>query len=240
MTILNKTFAATAATFLTLSGVAFADGHSSELNVGQARLDTALDTDGDGEVSDDEIIDANEAMFDVNGSGTIDASERNQAERLLMTGSVITTEMAMAAAVQSGMMVEFDVGSARLDTSLDTDGDGEVSDDEIIDGNEMLFDTDGSGTINASERNVAEQLLRTGGSTISIDASTMAGAEQSNAAVDFNVGQARLNTALDTNGDGEVDDNEIIDGNMGIFDTNNDGSIDASERSMAEEMLMNN
>ena len=52
--------------------------------------------------------------------------------------------------------IEFDVNKAQLDYSLDTDGDGRITDIEIIDGNVAAFDADGSGRLNAVERSVAE------------------------------------------------------------------------------------
>jgi len=83
MTILNKTLAATAATFITLGGAAFADGHAEEFDVNEARLDISLDTNGDGEVSDDEIIDGYIELFDTDGNGTLDAAERGEAEIMI-------------------------------------------------------------------------------------------------------------------------------------------------------------
>ena len=120
---------------------------------------------------------------------------------------------------------------------LDTNGDGEVDNDEIIAGNMGIFDNDGNGTLDAAKRGLADQMLMTG-KTATGAMSTDAGAGVMQ--VEFNVGAARLMPSLDTNGDGEVDDDEIIDGNMSVFDADGNGTIDAPERGLAEEFLMNN
>ena len=44
---------------------------------------------------------------------------------------------------------------------MDQDGDGTVSDDELIRGNMAVFDTDNSGAINAVVRIAAEMFLST-------------------------------------------------------------------------------
>ncbi len=51
---------------------------------------------------------------------------------------------------------------------------------------------------------------------------------------DFNVNAAKLNYSLDTNGDQEVSDREIIDGNVAAFDLDGDGRLNAKERGIAE------
>lgn len=145
--------------------------------------------------------------------------------------------IALGGSAQADAHAEFDINAARLDVSLDKNGDGEVSDDEIIDGNMAMFDTDASGAIDASERGMAEEMLMAGG-TISDDAM---GAQAATLAMveDFNVQAARLDVSLDKNGDGDITDDEIIDGNMDIFDTDKNGFIDADERGVADQALMN-
>ena len=51
---------------------------------------------------------------------------------------------------------------------------------------------------------------------------------------DFNVNAAKLNYSLDTNGDQDVSDREIIDGNVAAFDLDGDGRLNAKERGIAE------
>jgi hypothetical protein len=237
MTIMKTTLAATAATFLTFGGAAFADSHS--IDIGTARLDLSLDTNGDGEVDNDEIIDGNMAIFDSNGSGTLDAEERGVAEQMLTIGNTASDDMSTNDGADV-MQTDFNVGAARLDPSLDTNGDSAVDNDEIIDGNMALFDTNASGTIDAVERNVAEQLLSTGINTISVDATSDGSEATTSMAIDFDVQAARLMPSLDANGDGDVDDDEIINGNMAIFDSNGSGTLDAEERGVADEIIMNN
>jgi hypothetical protein len=237
MTIMKTTLAATAATFLTFGGAAFADSHS--IDIGTARLDISLDTNGDGEVDNDEIIDGNMAIFDSNGSGTLDAEERGVAEQMLTIGNTASDDMSTNDGADV-MQTDFNVGAARLDPSLDTNGDSAVDNDEIIDGNMALFDTNASGTIDAVERNVAEQLLSTGINTISVDATSDGSEATTSMAIDFDVQAARLMPSLDANGDGDVDDDEIINGNMAIFDSNGSGTLDAEERGVADEIIMNN
>ncbi|MEL6959813.1 MAG: hypothetical protein AAGL89_12765 [Pseudomonadota bacterium] len=82
MTNLSKTVAATFTALVALSGAAFADAH--EFDVEGAYLDLSNDMDGDGEVTMDEIIEMNMAVFDTDGNGAIDADERGEAEVLLM------------------------------------------------------------------------------------------------------------------------------------------------------------
>lgn len=88
MTFTTKSFAA-AATLIALSGPAFADGHAVAFDpmdanaVAEARLDLELDTDGNGEVTNDEIIEGYMDVFDTNGNGMIDADERGEAEIML-------------------------------------------------------------------------------------------------------------------------------------------------------------
>ena len=53
-------------------------------------------------------------------------------------------------------VADFDVNAAKLNLTLDADGNGDVSDREIIDGNVAAFDTDGNGRLDAQERGVAE------------------------------------------------------------------------------------
>lgn len=60
------------------SSAAFADGHT--FNVDKARMDMTLDTNGDRDISDDELINGNVNVFDLNGDGIIDAEERGKAE----------------------------------------------------------------------------------------------------------------------------------------------------------------
>ena len=55
---------------------------------------------------------------------------------------------------------DFDAAGARLDLTLDTDGDGNVTDDEIIEGNMARFDTNGDGVIDVTERQQAEEEIR--------------------------------------------------------------------------------
>ena len=51
---------------------------------------------------------------------------------------------------------------------------------------------------------------------------------------DFNVNAAKLNYSLDTNGDQDVSDREIIDGNVAAFDLDGDGRLNAKERGIAQ------
>lgn len=85
MTFLNKTIALASATLITAGSAAFAESHASimDFDAEAARLDVSLDMDGDGEVSDEEIIRGNMAVFDLDGSGTIDAEEQAIAENAL-------------------------------------------------------------------------------------------------------------------------------------------------------------
>ncbi|MGJ8625044.1 MAG: hypothetical protein ACSHW1_20055 [Yoonia sp.] len=236
MTILNKAIIATTVSFIALGGAAFADGH--ELNLNAARLDTTLDRNGDGEVTDLEIIDGNMAFFDANGDGAIDAAERGHAEEMIMSGATTIAPMDTSDAMPRPM-VEFDAAAARIDLSLDTDGDGEVSIDEIIDGNMAVFDTNNSGAIDAAEQGVAEEMLETGSATIAIDAGGSTAGVNMSAATDFNAQTARLDLTLDVNNDGEVDMDELIDGNVAVFDTDGNGTIDAEERGVAATTLAN-
>jgi hypothetical protein len=198
-----------------------------------------LDTNGDGEVDNDEIIAGNMGIFDNDGNGTLDAAERGLADQMLMTGNTATGAISTDAGA-GVMQVEFNVGAARLMPSLDTNVDSEVDDDEIINGNMALFDTNTDGTIDAAERGVAEQFLSTEINTISVDVPMVDSAAMTSMETDFDAGAARLMPSLDTNGDGEVDDDEIIDGNMSVSDADGNGTIDAAERGLAEEFLMNN
>lgn len=68
---------------MALGAPAFADGHALDLNA--ARLDTSMDQDGDGTVSDDELIRGNMAVFDTDNSGAINAVVRIAAEMFLST-----------------------------------------------------------------------------------------------------------------------------------------------------------
>lgn len=54
---------------------------------------------------------------------------------------------------------------------------------------------------------------------------------------DFNVNAAKLDMSLDFNGDGDIDTDEIIRGNMAFFDTDGNGAIDADERDQAEIVI---
>ncbi|WP_158270810.1 hypothetical protein [Thalassorhabdomicrobium marinisediminis] len=235
MTLLKKTLIATTATMIASTGAVWAEAHQLDANA--ARLDATLDTDGDGEVSNDEIIEGNMAFFDTDGNGAIDADERGVAEEMLMTSNgTITVDMMQEASGSAGLMVDFDVNAARLDTTLDTNGDGEVSDDEIIEGNMALFDTDNNGMVDADERGRAEEALRTG-SFAEVDAVRTGG---SDGLPMIDVRAARLDMTLDTNGDGEVSDSEIIEGNVAVFDMNGDGVLDAEERGIAEQKVRSN
>lgn len=82
MKTLTKTFTAATVALLTLSGSAFAAAHA-EFDADAARLDLTLDTNGDGEVTDDEIIEGNMELFDTNGDGVLDVVERQEAEAML-------------------------------------------------------------------------------------------------------------------------------------------------------------
>jgi hypothetical protein len=237
MNTLNKTLTAAAAALITSTGISFADGHTIDIDT--ARLDMSLDTNGDGEVDNDEMIAGNMAIFDTDGSGTLNAVERGVADDMLIEGNIAMGTVSTDDGADA-MQIEFNVGAARLMPSLDTNGDSEVDDNEIIDGNMALFDTNADGAIDADERGVAEQLLMTGGNTISVDAPMVDTATMTSIEIDFDAGAARLMPSLDTNGDGEVDDNEIIEGNMSVFDVDGSGAIDAEERGVAEEFLMNN
>ncbi|WP_281982931.1 hypothetical protein [Thalassorhabdomicrobium marinisediminis] len=234
MTLLKKTLIATTATFIASTGAVWAEAH--QLDVNAARLDTTLDTNGDGEVTDNEIIEGNVAFFDTNGNGVVDANERGVAKELLMTSNSTIDLGMMQAAGDAGLMIDFDVNAARLDATLDTNGDGEVSDDEIIEGNMALFDTDNNGMVDADERGRAEEALRTG-SFAEVDAVRTGG---SNGLPMIDVRAARLDMTLDTNGDGEVSDSEIIEGNVAVFDMNGDGVLDAEERGIAEQKVRSN
>lgn len=230
MTFLNKTLATVTASFIAVGGAAFADGH--QLNVDTAYSNLALDTNGDAEVDMNEIIDGNVAFFDQNADGTLDARERGVAEQRVMTGGIV--DMVTADTTAMNMGIEFDADAARLDMSLDTDNDGSVSDEEIIIANAALFDTDNNGALDADERGVIEQALMSSGNVI-VDTSDMSG----NAPViEFDVAIARADLSLDTNGDNDVSDRELIDGSLATFDTNGDGLLDAEERGVAEQILM--
>ncbi|WP_296417392.1 hypothetical protein [Pseudooctadecabacter sp.] len=164
MTFTTKTLAATTATLIALSAPAFAAGH--EFDVNSARLDLSLDTDGDTEIDNDEIIDGNMAIFDLDGNGAIDADERGVAEQAIMSGGTIALDdsgMMMVEMVEvdtaDTMEIDFDVNAARLDPTNDLNDDGETTDDEIIRANEAVFDLDGDGTIDANEQGIAEQML---------------------------------------------------------------------------------
>ena len=237
MTILKKTLVATTASFVALSGPAFAAAHA--FDAGAARLDLANDQNGDGEVSDDELI-RNNAFFDINGDGVIDATEREVAEDALeqTSGSMLERAMLeeMMAEMMGGAMIEFDAGAAQLDETLDTDGNGEITTDEIIDGNMAIFDTNGDGAIDAGERTRAEEAIESS-ATGSVDAMTTVGEGRNPALANFDVNRARLDQTNDQNGDGEVTDEEIIRMNRNLFDTNGNGAIDADEREIAEEIL---
>lgn len=79
---LMKTVAATAA--LTLVGTAaMADAKFEDFDVNAAVLDPMTDMNRDGEVTIDEIIAMNEAAFDIDGDGVINAAERGEAEVFL-------------------------------------------------------------------------------------------------------------------------------------------------------------
>ncbi len=81
MNTLSKTLIASVATVIALSAPAFAAlSDVQDFNVNAAKLDYTLDTDGNGTITDDEIIDGNVAAFDVDGSGRLDAEERGVAE----------------------------------------------------------------------------------------------------------------------------------------------------------------
>ena len=236
MTIFNKTIIATTVSFIALGGSAFAAGHELDLNT--ARLDMTLDTDGNGEITTDELIDGNMAFFDANNDGAIDAEERGMAEEAIMSGAITIAPMNDSAAMAPAQ-ISFNAAAARLDLSLDTDGNGAVSDDEIIEGNMAIFDTNNSGSIDAAERGVAEEVLRSGSANVSVDANGSAANVDNSAAANFDAQTARLDMTLDRNGDGEITDDEIIDGNEAVFDLNGDGVLDAEERGEAEVTLAN-
>ncbi len=74
-----------------------------------------------------------------------------------LTFATVTALSAPAFAASLADIEDFDVNAAKLDLTLDRDGDGEVSSDEIIEGNMDVFDIDGSGAIDAEERGLAEE-----------------------------------------------------------------------------------
>lgn len=164
MTFTIKTLAASTATLIALSAPAFAAGH--EFDVNSARIDLSLDTDGDTEIDNDEIIDGNMAVFDLDGSGAIDANERGLAEQALMGSSIISLDdngmmmMAEDAAAPDAMMeIDFDLNAARRDVTNDLNDDGDITDDEIIRANEEVFDLNGDGVVDANERGMADEML---------------------------------------------------------------------------------
>ncbi|WP_375281178.1 hypothetical protein [Pseudooctadecabacter sp.] len=164
MTFTTKTLAAATALFIAASPAAFAAGH--EFDVNSARIDLSLDTDGDTEVDNDEIIDGNMEVFDLDGSGAIDANERGLAEQALMGSSIISLDdngmmmMAGEAAAPDAMMeIDFDLNAARRDVTNDLNDDGDITDDEIIRANEDVFDLNGDGVVDANERGMADEML---------------------------------------------------------------------------------
>ncbi|MGJ8611401.1 MAG: hypothetical protein ACSHW1_20065 [Yoonia sp.] len=80
MTLMKTSFAALTASMILVGGTAMADGHAAAFDADTARLDLTLDTNGDGDVSDLELIDGNVAVFDKDGDGVLNAQERGEAE----------------------------------------------------------------------------------------------------------------------------------------------------------------
>ena len=75
-----KTLIASFAAVVALSAPAFASLEDiQDFNVNAAKLDWSLDTNGNQDISDREIIDGNVAVFDLNGDGRLDAQERGNA-----------------------------------------------------------------------------------------------------------------------------------------------------------------
>lgn len=81
MNALFKSLVASVATVIALSAPAFATlGDIQDFNVNFAKLNYAFDTDGNGEITVDEIIDGQVAEFDTDKDGVINANERGLAE----------------------------------------------------------------------------------------------------------------------------------------------------------------
>ena len=73
----------------------------------------------------------------------------------------VATLIALSAPAYANLadIEDFNVNAAKLDMSLDFDGNGDVDTDEIIRGNMAFFDTDGNGAIDADERGEAELVI---------------------------------------------------------------------------------
>lgn len=79
----------------------------------------------------------------------------------LMNSLIASAAVAVigSAAAANVAFEDFDVNAAVLDPTMDMNEDGEVTIDEIIEMNEMVFDINGDGSIDAAERGEAEQWL---------------------------------------------------------------------------------
>ena len=77
----SKRLVASVATVIALTAPAFANLDAiTDFNVNFAKLDHSLDTDGNNDITVDEIIDGHVAEVDINDDGRIDAYERGLAE----------------------------------------------------------------------------------------------------------------------------------------------------------------
>ncbi|SLN60196.1 hypothetical protein [Pseudooctadecabacter jejudonensis] len=79
--------------------------------------------------------------------------------KTLIASAAVATLGTAALADGHSKFGDFDPNRAVLDPTMDQNDDGEITIDELIEMNMMVFDTDGNGAIDADERGEAEQFL---------------------------------------------------------------------------------
>ncbi len=183
-----------------------------------------MDKNGDGKISQDEAseeLKPNFQFIDTNGDGAIDVKEAQVMADYAETQGVGATKPASptAAAASSGP-----VTAAQIISSMDKNGDGNISKDEASEDLKLFFgqhDANKDGAIDAKEAQALVKYVNNeqAGSTEPAPKTGTVTAKQ-------------IISYMDKNGDGKISKDEASDElkpNFQFIDTNGDGAIDSKE-----------